>query len=340
MIGDPPAAQVRAATLTHFASVATACGLDPRALVAEVGLPSSCLDDPDLMLPAARVGRLLELAARRAPEPAFGLRMAMSRRLSNLGPLGLLMRDQPTLRHALGALVRHIHMHNQAMSIALEEADGWVTIREDAAVSGGKPARQATEMALGTTLRLLNIFMGEAWRPQQVCFTHAAPPDIGLHQRVFGPAVAFGQDFNGIVCKAADLDAPNPGADPVMARYTRRLLEKAPARNAPMSDRVRRVAVLLLPRGHCSAEIVAQHLGVTRRTVANHLASEHTTFSGVVDSMRQELLSRYLAEGTHSLSQVSALLGFSEPSAFSRWHRQRHGVTARTRLKARDALKA
>jgi AraC-like DNA-binding protein len=328
---------VRAATLTHFVSVATACGLDPRSLVAEVGLPARCLDDPDLMLPAMRVGRLLELAARRGPEPAFGLRMAMSRRLSNLGPLGLLVRDQPTLRLALGALVRHIHLHNQAIAITLEEEDGWVTIREDAAVTGAEPARQATELAMGTTLRVLNIFMGESWRPQQVCFTHAAPPDITLHQRVFGRSVAFGQDFTGIVCKASDLDAPNPGADPVMARYTRRLLEKAPARNAPMSDRVRRMAVLLLPRGHCRAEIVAQHLGVTRRTVANHLASEHTTFSGVVDAMRQDLLSRYLAEGTHSLSQVSALLGFSELSAFSRWHRQRHGTTARARLKAQDA---
>lgn len=247
--------------------------------MAEVGLPSACLDDPDQILPVARVGRLLELAARRGPEPAFGLRMAVSRRLSNLGPLGLLMRDQPTLRHALGALVRHIHLHNQAMSITREEADGWVTVREEASVSDGKPSPQATEMALATTLRVLSIFMGEAWRP----------------------------------------------------------LEKAPAKNAPISDRVRRMAVLLLPRGHCRADVVAQHLGVTRRTVANHLASEHTTFSGVVDAMRQDLLSRYLAEGTHSLSQVSALLGFSEQSAFSRWHRQRHGVTASARRQARAA---
>lgn len=328
---------VRAATLTHFASVAKACGLDPRALVAEARLPARCLIDPDLMLPAARVAQLLELAARRGHEPAFGLRMAVSRRLSNLGPLGLLVRDQPTLRHALGALVRHIHLHNQAIDVTLEEADGWITIREDTAAIDRKLVRQATEMALGTTLRLLSIFMGEAWRPQQVCFTHAAPPDIVLHQRVFGPSVAFGQDFTGIVCRAADLNAPNPGADPVMARYTRRLLEKAPAKSAPMSDRVRRMAVLLLPRGHCSAEVVAQHLGVTRRTVANHLASEHTTFSAVVDAMRRDLLARYLAEGSHSLSQVSALLGFSEPSAFSRWHRQRYGVTARTHRKARDA---
>jgi len=41
---------------------------------------------------------------------------------------------------------------------------------------------------------------------------------------VFGPEVEFGHEFNGIVCNAADLEAPNPGADPVMARYTPQLL--------------------------------------------------------------------------------------------------------------------
>ena len=171
----------------------------------------------------------------------------------------------------------------------------------------------------------------ESWRPRLVSFRHAAPPSPQWHHRIFGPAVAFSQEINGIVCDAAALDAPNPGADPVMARYTRLLLEADPGKHPPMSDRVRRLAVLLLPRGHCRAEVVARHLGVDRRTVANRLATEHTTFSKLVDTMRRELLQRYLAEGSRSLSEVSALLGFSELSAFSRWHRSHFGVPARTR---------
>lgn len=322
---------LRAATLTNFELVAKECALDARALVAEVGLPPRCLDDPDLPVPAPAVAALLELAAERGHEPAFGLRMAAARRLSNLGPLGLLVRDQPTLRHALGALVHHVHLHNEALTVTLEEGDGLVTIREETDIEGGAPTRQAVEMAMATTFRVLTIFLGESWRPRLVSFRHAAPPSPQWHHRIFGPAVAFSQEINGIVCDAAALDAPNPGADPVMARYTRLLLEADPGKHPPMSDRVRRLAVLLLPRGHCRAEVVARHLGVDRRTVANRLATEHTTFSKLVDTMRRELLQRYLAEGSRSLSEVSALLGFSELSAFSRWHRSHFGVPARTR---------
>jgi len=320
---------LRSAALTNFESVAGACGLDARALVAETGLPARCLDEPDLMLPASQVGDLLERAAERAGEPAFGLRMAATRRLSNLGPLGLVVRDQPTLRHALDALALHIHRHNEAFSVSVVETGDFVAIREEIALDRGRPVRQAMEMAMCTTFRLLAIFLGDGWRPHAVNFRHSAPRRLDWHRRVFGRSVQFGEAFNEIICRATDLEAPNPGADPVMARYSQRLLERDQGAHPSMTDRVRRLIVLLLPRRHCKVELVAQHLGVNRRTVANHLAAEHTTFSRLVDEMRAELLARYLADGARPLSEVALLLGFSELSAFSRWHRARFGHSAR-----------
>lgn len=323
---------LRSAALTHFEAVAQACGLDARALVAEVGLPARCLVEPDLIVPADAVGELLERAAERAREPAFGLRMAMSRRLSNLGPLGLLLRDQPTLRCAIDTLAGNMHRHNEAVSLTVVEDADLVALREEMHLGRGRPVRQAVELALGTTFRMLSVFLGDGWRPHAVTFRHAAPANPAWHRRLFGPAVRFGQEFNDIVCRAADLAAPNPGADPVMARYSQRLLEGDTSARPSMTSQVRRLVVLLLPRRHCRVEVVAQHLGMSRRTVANHLAAEHTTFSALVDDMRKELLTRYLEDGAHSLSEVGQLLGFSEPSAFSRWHRVRFGTCARARV--------
>jgi AraC-like DNA-binding protein len=325
---------VRSASLTQFAELAAECGLDARALVAEVGLPARSLEDPDLMIPARAVGRLLEAAAARGNEPAFGLRLAESRRLSNLGPLGLLVRDAPTLRHALEVVVTHIHLHNEALTPHIEQVGNLVSIRERLDAEGATTVRQAIELVVGVTYRMLAIFLGAGWRPRLVCFTHRAPPRLTVHRRVFG-TVEFGHEFDGIVCNAADLDAPNPGADPVMARYSKRLLERAPRKRPLVADRVREFIVLLLPRGHCRVEVVAQHLGVDRRTVARHLAAEGTSFGALVNELRSDLLTRYLKDGARPLSEVSSLLGFAEPSAFSRWHRGQFGVAARTRLARR-----
>jgi AraC-like DNA-binding protein len=320
--------QLRAATLTNFESVARECGLSAQALLQEVGLPLRCLHEPDLKLPAASVGALLELASQRANEPAFGLRMAASRQLSNLGALGLLLREQPTLRHVLTALVSHLHIHAGSLTLTLVEDGPVVMIREELLQVSGPAARQALEMAMVTTFRLLRLFLGESWEPRQVRFRHAPPRDAGIHHQAFGRRIAFGQEFNEIVCNADDLNVPNPSADPVMARYAQQLLEKEPGHSASMAEQVQRLIVLLLPRGHCRADIVAQHLGVTRRTIHNRLAAEGTTFKALVDQMRGELLNDYIDAGSRSLSEVAPLLGFSELSALSRWRRHQREARA------------
>ncbi len=92
---------IRSASLTNFAEVARKVGLDPGRMLSEFGLPRHCLRDPDLKVPVESVRRLLETAAERSGVEAFGLLMAETRQLSNLGPVGLLVREQPTVRLAV-----------------------------------------------------------------------------------------------------------------------------------------------------------------------------------------------------------------------------------------------
>jgi transcriptional regulator GlxA family with amidase domain len=47
-----------------------------------------------------------------------------------------------------------------------------------------------------------------------------------------------------------------------------------------------------------------------------------------MEGVRRELASRYMADGSRSMAEVSSLLGFSAPSGFSRWYRQQFGTTA------------
>ena len=230
--------------------------------------------------------------------------------------------------------MHHIHVHNEAVAVRVEEHGGLVVIRTELTAEGPGSLRQATELVVGVSCRVLQVLLGATWQPRLVCFTHAAPKGLAVHRRVLGPAVEFGHEFNGIVCNAADLDAPNPGADPVMARYSKKLLQPALAHDSSMSTRVRQLVVLLLPRGLCRVEVVAQHLGVDRRTVHRKLDAEGTSFSSLLDAERRELAGRYVEDSDRPLTEVSALLGFSAPSAFSRWHTASTGTSAALRRAA------
>jgi AraC-like DNA-binding protein len=332
---------VRAAALTNFHEVAAAAGVDPLPLLREAGLSASMLREPELKLPAEKAARLLELAAAASGLESFGLRMAETRRLSNLGPVGLLVRDQPTLRESLVVLLRYHVLINGALALSIEEEAGVVVIREDVIVGAPQPVRQSVELAIGVMLRLMRQCLGPHWQPRRVCFSHAAPKDTSTHLRVFGPCVEFDHDFNGIVCARADLDTPNANADPAMAHYVQQMIDSAlgPAEQAPtLLEDVRRAILLLLPSGRCSIEQVSDSLGVVCRTVQRRLAEQGFTFSGLMNDLRVELATRHVIDSDRPLTEVAALLGFSAPSGFSRWYHGQFGCSPK-QARAQRALR-
>ncbi len=323
---------IRSASLTNYAEVARNCGLDPARMLREFGLPARCLEDAEIVVPIDAVRSLLEASAERTGVEGFGLLMAEARRLSNLGPLGLLVREQPTLRLAMEAFVNYGRRLNEALHLTLEELGDVVVLREELVIGHAGAVRQSTELAIGVAFRTLKQFLGPEWRPRRVCFAHDAPADRRVHERVFGRNVEFGHDFNGVICARKDLDAPNPNADPELARLARRLLDTELAtRRKDMTGQVRALVVMLLGTGGCSIERAAQHLGIDRRTVHRRLAHEGQTFSGIVDAVRCELVERYLQDRRRTLAEVSLLLGFSAPSGFSHWYRRHYHARPSTR---------
>ena len=259
---------------------------------------------------------------------AFGLLMAETRQLSNLGPVGLLVREQPTLRQALQSLARYTRLLNEALFLTIEETGDVVVLREELIVGRAGPIRQSTELAIGVVFRMMRAYLGPAWRPRRVCFAHDGPADRSTHERVFGRTVEFGADFNGVVCARSDLERPNPNADPQMARYASQLLDEGFVQTRPrVVAQVRELIVMLLGSGRCTIDLVGQHLGVDRRTVHRQLATESQTYSALLDEVRRELAVRYMKSRDRPLADVSSLLGFSAPSGFTRWYRKQFNAS-------------
>ncbi|MFF6998976.1 AraC family transcriptional regulator [Streptomyces sp. NPDC008313] len=320
----------RTAALNGFVELSRSLGLDPRALMKSVGLDTADLAVQDRWISGTAVVRLLELSAAASGREDFGLLLTERRRFSNLGPISLLVREEPDVRSALALLIRHQHTYNEVLHARLSEANGVATLKVDIRLGEPHPARQGTELAVGAFHRVLSGFLGPHWRPSAVCFAHPAPRDTSGHRRLFGPPVEFDRGFNGIVFYAEDLDAANAMADAQLRSYTRQYFEPIAApREASEVDRVRDLIEALLPTGRCSIEQIARSLGVDRRTVHRHLARSGETFSSVLHSTRTALAERFVANPNRSLTEVSTLLGFSSLSAFSRWFHEHFGAGPR-----------
>jgi AraC-like DNA-binding protein len=319
---------IRSAVLTNYVEVARSVGLDPYRMIAEFRLPHASLSDPEVKVSAGAIGRLLEASAARSGKLDFGLRLADQRTIANLGALALLVREQPTIRNALDVMACYWFLHSETMLLNVKERDGQVTLSLGFDVDRPVPIRQGVELSIGFFHRSLQRLFRERWKPQTICFTHAAPPKKDAYRKFFGTDVLFNQEFNGIVCASRDLDASVPAADAKMARHVQQYLDTIAARrNTTMTASVRECIYTMLPSGLCSADSVAARLGVARRTMHRHLAREGQTFSSVMESVRAELVTRYIENRDRPLASVAELLGFSAVSAFSRWFKSQFGCS-------------
>lgn len=316
---------LRYASLSGYVGLAQSLGLDPADLMAQVGLDPAGLAVPDRWIPATAVCRLLELSASQSGDDDFGWRLAEFRQLSTLGPLSLALSQEPSLRDALGMLLRYEHTYNEAIRMRLSEAGGLATIRLWFEFGAPVATHQAEDLAVGALLGIIRDLIGKPWEPLSVCFSHPAPINRETFGRGLGGRIHFGHDFTGLVMYSRDLDVHrgdariDARADPDMLRAL------AGAMHGGVSARVKEMVEVLLPTGRCSVAEVARTLRVDRRTLHRHLEAEGTTFSAILEATRAGLAERYLTSSRYPMTEISHLLGFAAPSGFTRWFGQHFG---------------
>ena len=314
----PARRHIRAAALAHYFEVAEAVGLNPQPLLRRAALPRRMLVDPEQRIPLAAALQLLEESAAASGLPDFGLRL-QARRLSDLGALSLLLTHLASLRAVLQTLI-HGRLVGGTLALALIETGRSTAIREELVGPAAAHSHQATELALGVLFRLCATLPGQRWNPQSVNFRHAAPADIHRHRQLFNCRLRFGSEFNGIVCATADLDRPNPLADPVLAAYARRLVEvHGEAAEEALAQTVRKLLYVQLPLGGTSIKQAALSLGLHVVPCSASCPRKGPPFSELIDEVRRDLVLRYLAQPDRSLTWVAEQVGYGQLSSFTRW---------------------
>ncbi|MBS0220081.1 MAG: AraC family transcriptional regulator [Proteobacteria bacterium] len=326
----PPTASttelIRAASLTAFPETARSFGLKPESLLSEVGIDRRALDDPEMRISAPVFGRLLELAARQSKAEAFGLHMAETRSIVILGPIGLLLREEPTVRHALRSLAKYLFLHNEVLALHLDEVEDQAVVSLEIHLARQMPFRQGVELSIAVLYRILQSLIGPTWQPI-VCLSHEPPARRDVHHRVLGLRVDFRCNYNGMIFPARDLDRPLPGASPIFAEHARRYLESMANRTgATLEAKVRELVRAQLSSGRCTVDRLAHQIGCDRRTLHRRLALEQVTFDAILHSVRGELAVRLLQNRRANLASTADMLGFSSTSAFSRWFLDRFGT--------------
>ena len=311
--------EMRAVTLSGYIEVARSVGLDGPRLLRQAGIAPEMLEDTEKRLPASAVLGLLDRSAELSGCEAFGVLMAEARSFASLGPLSLLLERLPNVREVvLSAIDFQQHM-NDVVVISLEDEGDACLIRLD--LAPGYWSVQAFDHVVAMAYRILTAASGMRWQPECVHLVRKAPEDPAPWRRVMPVPTEFGATFNGLSSTREAMLRPNPLADEVMARHARRLLHLVQVKSVDesMGERVRRSIILLLPSGRATIDQVAAQLGLSTRSLQRRLDDEGHQFAELLTGVRRDLATAYLANSTHPVTTVAALLGYASPSSFTRW---------------------
>lgn len=320
---------VRAASLTGYAELARALGLDPLKMLRRVEIDPARLEDPENRLPARAVAQLLDLSAAESGCRQFALRLAERRSLATLGPLSLLIRDLETQRAVLDAFIRYQRVLSDAVSFTVEEMEDTTLVHAQILIELDHDDCQPVELAVAAVSQALSSLGGDRGRPESAHFIHAAPADLSAHKSMFRCPLHFESLFNGLVYSTATLNEPISRIDVKAQRYAEEYLEalRRSVQEISTEDRVRAALRFLLPMGRGTLEQTSLHLGAHLRMLQRQLQEDGLTFGQILNETRRTLSLGYLRDSNHSLQAISGLLGFASASSFARWFQSEFGTS-------------
>ena len=284
--------------------------------------------DPDDRIALRTALQMLDDAVAMTGDPDLGLHAALWMSL-DMPMLEYLTSSCATVRDSLETFARYVMLVNDAIDVRLELVgeQAMLQFRSSVAMS-----RAAVDFGLAS-VHLARVRREPASLnrgAEEIWFMHQ-PQNDEAYREVFGGArLRFGAPLNCMVFPGSWLEVPLESADPKLHELLVRTVEEHVTDLASRQGLTQRVRALLrdgIPRGDSSAEGIAGHLGISRRTLSRRLEQEGTTFKILLDQTRCSLTLRYLLADRMHVGEIASKLGFAEPASFYKAFRRWFGTT-------------
>ena len=164
--------------------------------------------------------------------------------------------------------------------------------------------------------------------PVQIQIERPQPREPERWEYMLSSRIEFDCVTTRISWSRADIMEPLVTGDPALARvndeqtqaYLNSFMSRSTSRE--VVDKI----VEKLPDGPPNQQQIASALHVSNRTLQRKLKDEGTSFMDLLQDTRLQLARKYLRQPSRSVVETSYLLGFSEPSTFSRAFKRWTGV--------------
>ncbi len=182
------------------------------------------------------------------------------------------------------------------------------------------------EHHLALAFRYAEIFTGHSHPPFEVRFKHSPTTYLNVYEKVFRCPVKFNQDENALIVLtellSTKISSSNLYLQTILSSHADYLLKDLKSCQS-ISENVKKLIFMNLSSGKVDVDSIAGQMKMHPKTLYRKLKLEETSFQSILELTRKKLSITYLQQGV-SATEITFLLGFSEPSgfqhAFKRWY--------------------
>jgi AraC-like DNA-binding protein len=281
----------------------------------EAGLPASPSLVPNRLVSLHAymriIGRLSE-----SEGPDFGIRLVTKEAFLQLGVPARAVLGSRTIREALERNASTLHQHNSHAFMLVKPAQGGVLVSETLPVAESPVVHhQALQYVAGLVSCLGQFAMGKPLPMRLQIYPHPVHGVDHLKPHLGNDVEPHSQRTFRMWISDEVLDTPFPW-EPVADLPNG--IGVGSAAHPGLVESARILIAGMLEDGMATIDRLALCAAVSRRTMQRHLATEGTSFSELLDSVRSELALSSLSGSADRICEISRNVGYRTPSSLTR----------------------
>jgi len=294
-------------------------GIDMAAFLSDFALDTDAMKKEGHRIPLQTFTAMFESGEKLTGDVNIGLNVGTGIKTGHYGVLGYSVMSCTFFEEALH---RHLRYQNLVADIGCtnlsSSQEESVLVWDTGAIP---PSRHIAEHNLAGWITYARWICDLDSQPLWIAFQHERPDNSDAHLQLFNCPIKFNQDKTAIAFPSSYLKLPLPQKDPairdMMDKHAERLLSKQ-NEGEDFINAVQTYIKIALEEDKYDLEDVAQHFGMSPRTLQRKLKEHDLTHQALLDTTREELAMRYIQNPRIDLSELAFLLGFAEQSSFQR----------------------
>lgn len=288
-------------------------------LLDDFGLSFSELNSSGHRIPSPLYNEIITRLIDESEIHDLGLRSGLLSSLDDHGTLGCAAQYAPTLLSAIDLAVEFQDIIGPIVILSRVERNGQLIVTALPRNISGKALRYEIENSFISLTKMFSEAKS-GFVAESVRFSCSEPINRSFYEESFGCEVLFSQGADYLVLSLGELRKELQGRDYKKYMIYRRQCELIRAKlmkSGDLPDKIRSI-LISSTHGFPPEERIAEYLGMSTRTLRRRLSSEGAVFRELLNEVRIGLAKEYLVSTSHTVSEVSQIVGYANVPAFHR----------------------